>query len=527
MANASKRTRKIRNIGKELEKFITPEWDTLKEMQENMKDSNDALKYLTHQLYFEETMEVNMENLSYALMLFSATSDLRLVQEGARAVAILMRELNQTSQNGHAEEVIKETLTPITADLNEMRKDLKAIQEKMKQTGPPVRQPTYADATRKEKDARQTTSAEIKRRQILLDQDEGASAITTQILTESQLVAKANEAMKTAKIEKSGQLEEHKFISARKLRNGGLLLETNTVRAADAIKKKKEDFCKAFSPSAKIKDRNYTVRLSFVPVTHEVDSEGERRWIEENSGVEEGHLAGTAWVKPVQKRREGQQVATLVARFSTPQAANKAIKQGLVIQGKRLNGHKVINGPMRCYHCQRYGHAATNCPNRNEQARCPTCAATHEGNQCPAKRKDEYKCGSCKAEGHTAWDQDCPVYRREMEKLIRNNGEIQYKYYRTEEEWTMEIDPVYAVRENSPWTDGGRGRKSAHEAQAEVFEDDDEMEIEDEDGDEEPDQRSDPKGKSRNQSFTQATLDRYGYARQSAEEGEDGHDVNE
>ena len=255
-------------------------------------------------------------------------------------------------------------------------------------------------------------------------------------------MAKANEAVSIAKIKGEG---ECKIISAKKLQRGGVILELNTTEAADTIRHKKVEFCKSFSPTAQLRERNYTVKLNFVPVTHDVNSEWERQRIEERSGLQNDQLATTTWIKPANQRREHQEVAILIAQFKSPEAANKAIRDGMIIQGKRVRGNKMTGGPIRCFHCQRYGHFAANCPQSQDSTKCPVCTGPHRREECKETRKQDFKCPNCKKRGHAAWDQECETYREQLERLIKKNEEMQYRFYPTSEEWTWEKDPIYEV----------------------------------------------------------------------------------
>lgn len=141
------------------------------------------------------------------------------------------------------------------------------------------------------------------------------------------------------------------------------------------------------------------------------------------------------------QRRENQEVAVLIARFKTPEAANKVIRDGIVIQGKRVKGNKMTNGPIRCFHCQRYGHFAANCPQKMDPMKCPTCTGPHRREECEETRRQDFKCPNCKKKGHAAWDPECEHHKEQLERLIKVNKEMQYRYYPTDEEWTWEKDP--------------------------------------------------------------------------------------
>lgn len=213
----------------------------------------------------------------------------------------------------------------------------------------------------------------------------------------------------------------------------------------------------------------------------------------------------------------------MIARFTSPQAANKAIRQGVIVQGRRVMGEKTINGPIRCYHCQRYGHIAGNCPSKNEPKKCPTCTNVHERDECQAKRKGDFICVNCNDAGHATWDPSCPAHQREMEKTIQRDTEAKSKFYQTEEDWTQEIDQVYATRgekRRGDTTGGDQKRRWGDEEEEEGSEDEeqeDEMEIEEGEVEDLEQSLTSTHGKARGP-YTQATLERFGYARRSLED---------
>ena len=77
--------------------------------------------------------------------------------------------------------------------------------------------------------------------------------------------------------------------------------------------------------------------------------------------------------------------------------------------------------PVRCYHCQAYGHIAADC---SQEPVCPTCSGDHEPDyDC----QQEPKCPACQG-NHTAFDPACPVWLEEKAVMkIRRNNKLSYR----------------------------------------------------------------------------------------------------
>ena len=83
-----------------------------------------------------------------------------------------------------------------------------------------------------------------------------------------------------------------------------------------------------------------------------------------------------------------------------------------------------------CHHCQKIGHMASKCPDKNDGKPpiCGKCTGTHETQKCNVIEK---KCVNCVRRGitvdidHGTYDKNCPVY--EMEKTrVQNNTDNGY-----------------------------------------------------------------------------------------------------
>src|SRR5882724_12064376 len=165
---------------------------------------------------------------------------------------------------------------------------------------------------------------------------------------------------------------EPRAVGAKKLNNGGVMYELNEPETSSWVRKEKVAFMASFSGSAIMRDRAISVLVEFVPVAHSLDALAEDRRIECDSGLKEGVLMSTRWIKPEQRCAIGQKAAHLIARFRTHGVVNSTIKEGLVIAGKRVWARRMRKEPRRCLNCQSLTvrHLAAGC---NQQAVCGTC----------------------------------------------------------------------------------------------------------------------------------------------------------
>lgn len=196
----------------------------------------------------------------------------------------------------------------------------------------------------------------------------------------------------------------------------------------------------------------------------------------------------------------------LTANFRTPQAVNKAMKNGIIIQGKRVTGDKPFYGAPRCFVCQGFGHFAASCNKKEAGIVCATCAGSHHREQCPTRERRNYKCVNCNTQGHATWDPHCPAFKIEVEKAIQKNNEIRYKYYVTKEEWTREIDPVYG------WNPKHNLSNTFSPDQSSMYDKEDGEIEEDEDVEEEDNPENNPhegSSRPRDRTTSQSTLDPY------------------
>src|SRR6201996_4798987 len=221
----------------------------------------------------------------------------------------------------------------------------------------------------------------IQARQVLLDKAPGMEAHGIASLTEAEAVTKGNESIRLTFRDTESAEGKVKVVGAKKLRNGGVVLEMNTEAAARKVRERRLDFETNLGGTSIVKNREWATLAEYVPVKHDTKSTTERNEIAMSLELDTNSLTSTRWIKPVEKRTHNQQSAHLIMRWVSPEAANEAIRQGVIIRGKRCNTRKLDSEPRRCLNCQKYGvdHLAANCPSTTV---CGTCGGDHRTSQC-------------------------------------------------------------------------------------------------------------------------------------------------
>ncbi|KAI0753213.1 hypothetical protein C8Q80DRAFT_1074021, partial [Daedaleopsis nitida] len=218
------------------------------------------------------------------------------------------------------------------------------------------------------------------------------------------------------------------------LRNGGVVVEWRSKHDAEWVRKEPHTSLlqAAVGPDVQVKARLFKVVAKFVPV--ECDPAAETTDIEATNRLPEGCIATARWIRPVEKRRAGQQFAHMQVCFKSPQDANEAIRNRLSIGGKRVFVHRDLPEPFRCAKCLRFQpyHQAKDCP--AEKQTCGTCCSTaHKTQDCTVTARSRFKCVVCQEVGHASWDRNCPAYCEEAARLVDRNPDLKNPLFPTDD----------------------------------------------------------------------------------------------
>ena len=114
---------------------------------------------------------------------------------------------------------------------------------------------------------------------------------------------------------------------------------------------------------------------------------------------------GVSFVKRISVKRNDQIILTntYILTFNKPELP-KSIKAGFL----SLPITPYIPNPLRCFHCQRFGHSKTVCKGKALCARCGL--DDHDGTLCTSPPS----CANCKG-AHTAFSRECPLWKKEKQ----------------------------------------------------------------------------------------------------------------
>ncbi|KAF7312977.1 RNA-directed DNA polymerase from transposon X-element [Mycena kentingensis (nom. inval.)] len=267
---------------------------------------------------------------------------------------------------------------------------------------------------------------------------------STDDLSEREIVEKARLAGEfMANEEKPSDL---RFLGAKKLKGGAVLLRLNTPAAADWIRANASAFASGMGSGAAFKERYYNLILEFVPKTFDPRDNASLRALEEDNNLSEGAVASARHLKPTEKHHPTQKVAHVVLALPKAKNANHILRHGLYIEKKWVKGRKLRNEPHRCLKCQEIGanHIAATCPKPDDT--CARCAGAHKTTECTATA-DELSCANCektdehgRGRGHGAADRQCPAFQAKLRLALERDPDAKYVYFPEPDDETMWLE---------------------------------------------------------------------------------------
>ena len=108
-------------------------------------------------------------------------------------------------------------------------------------------------------------------------------------------------------------------------------------------------FMQHFSAMSMLKEHECRTLAEFVPVSFTPDALAAIERIEQDSGAPAGGLIRVEWAKLPERRHALQKLAHLKLFFSSAEATNYAIKNGLYIAGKKVGVWKMTQEARRCF----------------------------------------------------------------------------------------------------------------------------------------------------------------------------------
>ncbi len=298
---------------------------------------------------------------------------------------------------------------------------------------------------------RAVTLAELLQRQVLV---RGASIEppTDRPFTDAYVLEEARRALD--KIDRGGLTapKDGALEAAKRLPQGDIVFTTSSTAMAKWLMGPNVAtvFSRTLGLKAHMVERTYKLVAERVPVEFDPSDPTALRAIEEAHGLSKGAIARADWIKPPEKRFEGQRTAFLMLTVTGVQQANTALK-GLTIAGRLVLVRRDFDEPKRCAKCQSYeGHFAKDCP--AQQDTCANCAGPHQTARCSMVDPAQRRCANCNMDGHAAWDRDCPTLRARVRSISLRRADSGFRFFVTNNPETWVSDDEELARAPPPPT---------------------------------------------------------------------------
>jgi hypothetical protein len=229
-------------------------------------------------------------------------------------------------------------------------------------------------------------------------------------------------------------LKEGRIRSVIIQRDGNTLIEVDSDIAAKwyANLNNRINLCGMIGEDVTFRARAFNVLAFNVPLTIDISDIKHVEEINEVNDLEDYSVTAIRWAKPTNRRSPQQKSAHLVLTFANPDAANRAISNGITICHKKCHVERIKREPIRCLKCQGWNHMARDCSETS--SKCSNCAGEHNTADCPQPRTK--RCLSCKTADHASWSRECPVFLRKVDEFNERNPENLLPFFPTADPWT-------------------------------------------------------------------------------------------
>ena len=250
---------------------------------QSASDAFKAMSYLIHDLQQKHIVGEIMDTIAKAVS--AATKRIRnkleegteLLSSAAVTSTNTADELREECHNVVSE--LKEAMEGFAMSLESTETILERVGQQSKERGGGGGVGTYTDIVRRRVPPGHATAvarAELQKRKIRLIKASGIVEVGMDLLTEKQLVEKANMAIELMEVADEGKPYEVKVVGVSKDRGagaGGVSFKLNSVEVAGWLKNKDmmSEFLSKMGSTADFKEQVYEVVMDWVPVMFEVD----------------------------------------------------------------------------------------------------------------------------------------------------------------------------------------------------------------------------------------------------------------
>lgn len=410
------------------------------EDQEDIKDATEGRKFLEkHLLLCPPGEPINNTVMSTCLHQISRISGVpKQAVNAIRALAYLTEEMEEITIN----EIVREA---VISQLNELTTDMKALVEDVKEKiDEHIQQmPTEKNSTEATKNQERSPSQwsyakalinpplhtnprlaareGIRARQMMLEGVDANSKVGQ--MNNTQLKVEFNRILTEL------GLKGKNIRSAITQKHKGILIEMENDAATNWMNthENRTNFCKEIGHKVLIKQRVFYLIAHNVALTFDPSNKRHRDEVHEANHLEENTISTMRWAKPAERRSPDQRTAHLILMFTDPDAANRAIANGLTICNRRKYVEKLKKEPIRCLKCQGWNHFAYKCISKTDK--CSNCAEEHRSRQCPHPHKRW--CVTCNVGDHASWSRTCPAFIKKANECDRRNPENSLQFIPT------------------------------------------------------------------------------------------------
>ena len=144
----------------------------------------------------------------------------------------------------------------------------------------------------------------------------------------------------------------------------------------------------------------------------------------------------------------------LIVQLRTTGVANRTIREGIVISGRRVWARCMRRELRRCLKCQSLtaSHLVANCEAPNT---CGTCAKEHKTAECTKSDNNKFWCINCKESGHASWDCLFPCFLEASRWLETTDPEHTYRFSPSQEPCTWDQAPPKSGPYPERWQNPG------------------------------------------------------------------------
>ncbi|KAF9490684.1 hypothetical protein BDN71DRAFT_1511091 [Pleurotus eryngii] len=292
------------------------------------------------------------------------------LQDAVKAVADVIEGVARQRMARDITELVKEEMREMMEGMQGMVKRVEEMGTKTMEAVSETQAKSYAAAAGERNTPARVTAIlnrqDMRSRQIVIQRTAGVSSEDYDLskLSESELLEKAKIALDGVKGMKECP-SDIKFLGARRLRGGDVTLLMGSAESRLWLSQTlaTEAFMAGFHCMSKVRTPMLTVVAEYVATRFAPGDQGSLRLIEQSAGLQEKSIKSASWIKPEERRSASQQYAHMKMKFTDRQQVNKAIWDGIFIEGKFITVRKDIQEPVICYKCHSVGdgHYANNC----------------------------------------------------------------------------------------------------------------------------------------------------------------------